>query len=43
MSQGMAHTSFASSQRRLVDLINQPLRFTRQEDFGKDRKPVLLN
>lgn len=39
VSQRVAHASLAAPQRRLIEVINQPLRFMRQEDFRRTPNP----
>jgi hypothetical protein len=43
VSQRVAHASFASPKLRLVEVINQPPRFTRQEHFREKSKAVFLD
>jgi hypothetical protein len=43
VSQRVAHASFAALQRRLIEVINQPPRFVRQEDFRENSKSVFLD
>jgi hypothetical protein len=39
----VARASLAAAQRRLIEVINQPPRFTRQEDFRENAKSVFLD
>jgi hypothetical protein len=43
VSQRVAHASLAAPQRRLIEVINQPLRFMRQEDFRENSKSAFLD
>jgi hypothetical protein len=43
VSQRVAHACPAAPQRRLIEVINQPPRFMRQEDFRENSKPLFLN
>jgi len=43
MSQRVAHAGLAAPQRRLSEVINQPPRFMRQEDFRENSKSVFLD
>jgi hypothetical protein len=43
VSQCVAHASLAAPQRRLIEVINQPPRFKRQEDFRENSKSAFLD
>jgi hypothetical protein len=43
VSQRVAHASLAAPQRRLIEVIDQPPRFMRQEHFRENSKSVFLD
>jgi hypothetical protein len=43
VAQCVAHASLAAPQRRLIEVINQPPRFLRQEDLRENSKAVFLD